>query len=429
MTDGPSPVGAGRGMAGELGLVRQPVFDADGTVVAYQLLARSERLLDAFAALDESTAASQLLSDVFLEVDVWRLTENLPIHLRVPGELVIRDGHGEGGVVAALPPERTVLELADEPVPAPALLDSCDRLRRAGYLLALGGLVGAPGPLFGRVDILKVDVGRVALPEQHQLVARARRAGIHVVAEHVDTRGQEATARLLGYDAYQGRFFQQPALVRTRRLAGSRLAYLQLLKAANSSQVDFGEIADIVRRDVSLAWRFLNYINAAFFGWRRRIDSIDQGLVLLGEAGVRRWVSLMVVGDLGDGGPRVVVSDAACRARLCERIAERTGDGRGALDAFLVGMFSLLDAMLDEPLADILAHVSLPDDVSEAILHREGRLGEILALVTAYESGAWETVHARAAALGLSTAEVTAMYLDALSWAGTSTGTADLATS
>lgn len=402
-------------LAGEVELVRQPIFDDEGTVEAYELVARTETLLDAFAALDESFAAAKLLSDTFLEMDVWSLAGGLPVHLRVPGELLVC------GVVGALPADITVLQLTGGTVSTPELLTACRALRADGYRLALGGDgEGAyDAELLSCIDILKVDVGRVHAGRQQQLLAEARRTGQRVIAENVDSRAQESAARLLGFDAYQGRFFQRPALIRGRRLAGSRAAYLDLLKAANAAEIEYEDVAEIIKGDVALAWKFLNYINAAFFGWRRRIESINQGLVLLGQNGVRRWVSLMVTTELADGCPQELTVDAICRARFCEHITERLADGPSPLSGFLVGMFSLLDAMINEPLDKILGHVSLPDDVVAAILAAEGQLGMVLQLVVAYERGAWNTVAGRASALGLATGELTPIYLDALAWART----------
>jgi EAL and modified HD-GYP domain-containing signal transduction protein len=413
-------------VVGEIQLVRQPVFDQDGRVEAYQLLARTETLLETFAALDEPSAAAKLLSDTFLQMDVRGLTGGLPAYLRVPAELLLR------GVVGALPAELTVLELIGAAESTPELREACRSLRADGYRLALGGVGETEADaeliaLMACVDVWKVDVGRVPASRQHQLVSEARRVGKRVVADNVDTRSQEAAARLLGFDAYQGRFFQQPVLVRGRRVAGSRAAHLQLLKAANAVEIDYADVAEVIKRDVALAWKFLNYINAALFGWRRRIESINQGLVLLGQSGVRRWVSLIVVTELTDNCPQALIVDAVCRARLCERIVERMPGGPSPLNGFLVGMFSLLDAMLDEPLADILSHVSLPDDVVEAILGAEGQLGMVLQLVVAYERGAWSAVEGRASALGLATAELTSIYLDALAWARTALDARDRA--
>jgi c-di-GMP-related signal transduction protein len=421
--------------AGEIQLVRQPIFDDAGVVKAYQLLTRTDSLMDVFASLDESEAAKKLLSDVFLEMDVWSLTAGLPAYVRFPVELLVNQ------VPGALPVDLTVLQLTDDAEATPELIDALAELGSMGYRLAIGGLSdrNLRDELRDWADVLKVDVTRVSVPAQHRLIREAHKAGKTVIAENVDSRQQESSARLLGYDGYQGRFFQQPSLVTSRRLAGSRVAYLELLRVANARVIDYDEVAEVIKRDVALAWKFLNYINAAFFGWRQRVESINHGIVLLGERGVRRWVSLIVVSETGADLPRALVTDAICRARfcerLCERLSERTGWDRGdaaspsPLGGFLTGMFSLLDAMMGEPLVDILDNVSLPQDVSGAILTGEGPLGEVLGLVVSYERGAWATVEGRADALGLSTAELTSLYLDALSWARTTLEAHDLATS
>ena len=421
---------AGRQLSDEIQVVRQPIFDASGAVTAYQLITRTETLLDVFSSLDESSAAAKLLSDTFLEMDVWSLTGGLPAYLRLPAELLL------GGVPTALPADRTVLQLSDDAIPTPELIAVCKKFQAAGYALAIGGLsdTNPQDALREIVDVVKIDLRRTTPVFQQRVIAEARRAGRRVVAENVDTRLQETTARLLGYQAFQGRFFQQPSTVRRVRLNGSRAAYLQLLNVVNAPDIDYDEVADVIKRDVSLAWKFLNYINASFFGWRRRIESINNGLVLLGQSGVRRWVSLMVVSEMASDAPQALTVDAISRARMCERIAERLPqvpgpDGISLLGGFLAGMFSLLDAMIDEPLEDILTQVVLPDEVVAAILHGEGQLGSLLGLVVAYERGAWDTVEDRAAALGIPTATLTSIYLDALAWAHATLAGPDLESS
>ena len=417
--------------AGEIQLVRQPIFDNAGAVEAYQLLTRTDSLMEVFSSLDEAGAARKLLADAFLEMDVWTLTGGLPAYVRFPVELLVNQ------VPGALPAELTILQLTDDAEATPELLDALAALRGAGYRFAISGLSDGNlrDDLRHLVDVVKVDVTRVTVPVQHRLVTEARREGKTTVAENVDSRQQEASARLLEFDAYQGRFFQQPSTVTSRRLTGSRVAHLELLRLANSPEVDYTEVAEVIKRDVSLAWKFLNYINAAFFGWRQRVESINHGVSLLGEKGVRRWVSLIVVSETGADLPRALVVDTICRARFCERLCERLAEhaaddtGPTPLGGFLTGMFSLLDAMIDEPLPEILSHVSLPEDVIQAILSAEGELGLVLQLVVAYERGAWATVEARAAALGLSSSELTPIYLDALGWARSTLEAHDLATS
>lgn len=402
-----------RRLSDEIQLVRQPIFSAGGQVEAYQLLTRSDTLLEVFSSLDETVAASKLLADTFLDMDVWSLTGGLPAYLRFPSELLMNE------VPAALPPDIAVLQLTDDAAPTAELVAVCEQYRAMGYTLALGGLSDRDNRprLREVVDIVKVDVGRTTDVLQERILEEARAAGRRVVAENVDTREQEAAARLLGYDAFQGRFFQQPSTVRSQRVAGSRATYLQLLALANAPVIDFHEVADLIKRDVSLAWKFLNYINSAFFGWKREIESIERGVVMLGETGVRRWVSLVAVGELGDSTPQSLAVDAVCRARWSERIVERLPDGPRPLSGFLVGMFSLLDAMLDQPMDEILGHVSVSDEVRDALLDGQGTLGAVLDLIVAHERGDWDTVEGRAAAVGVEPSQLTAIYLEALSWA------------
>lgn len=394
-------------------LARQPIFDEGDSVIAYELLARASSLVETFAALNSSASTAKVMSDAFLQMDVWSVTGGLPAYINFTRELLL------DGIPSMLPPELTVIEVLEDVEPDADVIAACRDYRAAGYRIALDD-VGSNDPrlpLLAVVDIAKIDFLATTPDQRRALAQRCRAAGVNVLAEKVETRAAYEEARALGCTSFQGYYFQKPALVRGRRMSGARVSYLRLLSAANANPMDYTDVEMIIKHDVSLAWKFLNYMNAAFFGWRRRIESIRQGLVLLGENGVRRWVSLMTISALGDDLPRELLFDAIVRAKLCEEIAGRCRPAAVELDAFLVGMFSLLDAMVNEPMADILAAVSVPEQVAAAILEFDGVLGKILELVVAYERGEWAQVDTRAAALGVGDLDLMQRYLGVLSWA------------
>lgn len=391
-------------------VARQPIFNRTLEVAAYELRARATSLSDTFAELDDAAATTKVIADAFLQMQARAVTDGLPAHLAFTRELLL------DGTPLLLPPAHTVVVLQDVTAD-PQVAATCDVLRARGYRVALADL-RPHDPRLDRLslDLVTVDFATTTPAERRVIAQQVAEAALPVLAQRVDTGSDFDEARRLDCDAFQGQFMRGPALVRGRRVSGERATYLQLLRAVHRPTLDFAEVESAIRRDVSLAWQFLNFINAAFFGWRQRVESIRQGLVLLGEQGVRRWVSLMAVGGIAAGLPSDLTLAAITRARFCELVAAAAQRDVPPLDAFLAGMFSLLDAMLDEPLADLLAQVSVPEPVSAAILEGEGDLGRVLALVTAYEVGAWNTAGSHAAALGVRTSELLDAYLDAIAW-------------
>jgi c-di-GMP-related signal transduction protein len=322
------------------------------------------------------------------------------------------------GSVRALSPALTVVVL-EETAADPELTAACRGLREAGYRIAVP-LEGWDDPRVGLVgprDLVRVDL-RSASPSTARTVAHvARAADARLLAVGLDTQDAVELAGRLHADAYQGRFFQQPSVVSGRRLSGSRLAHLLLLQAVSRSSIDYDEVEEIIKRDVSLAWKFLNHINSAFFGWEQRIESIRHGVVLLGERGVRRWVALVAVTGLREELPAELVTSAVIRGRFCERLAPLADEDASPLEAFLAGMFSLLDSLLGMPLEEALDHIALPEPVAAAILEGDGLLGTVLDLVRAYERGDWDRVDDLAVQTGVDPSHLLRLYLEAIHWA------------
>lgn len=389
-------------------VARQPVLDRALDVQAYRLVAQSTSVADALGDLDGSRSAAKVINDAFLEMDVWAITGGKPAHLPFPRDLLLH------GTATLLPPSGTVLELPAETGVDDLLVETLRDLRGQGYRVALADVTLGDA----RVGALPADIAKVrAGTEAPRAVRSAGKHGLSVIIAGVADAGTYLSARDLGADGYEGPFLQSPGVVRGRRLEGSRIEYLRLLQAAQRPELDFEDLEERIKREVSLSWKFLNYANSAFFGWRARMTSIRQGLVLLGEAGVRRWVSLVAMSSLADGMPREVVTTAVTRARFAECVASRSPAEVPALQAFLVGMFSLLDTLIDEPMGDLLEQVAVPGPVARAILDGEGQLGVVLALVRDYEQGRFEDARAASAELGVDTADLFDCYVDALGWA------------
>jgi c-di-GMP-related signal transduction protein len=388
-------------------VARQPILDGQLDVSAYRLFAHASGVQDAFADLHAERSDARVLNDAFLEMDIHAVTGGKPAHLPVTRELLV------DGVVTLLPPAGLVPELPADVGADDRVLGALTDLRARGYRIALGGYVAGDERSSLPADIAKVpaDAGAAAA------VRDARAHGLHVVVCDVGDAATYLTARNLAPDGYQGSFLHGPALVKGRRFETSSTDYLALLRAVQQADLDFNDIEERIKRDVTLSWKFLNYANAAFFGWRARMTTIRQVLVLLGEAGVRRWVTVATTSALAEGLPAEMVTVTLTRARFAENLAEAVPQEVSALHAFVAGMFSMLDAFVDEPLDRLLAQVALPDDVSVAILSGDGVVGTILQVVKAYEQGRWDVVERSCERLRLDPRRLVDCYVGALEWA------------
>ncbi len=373
---------------------RQPIYDRRLGVVGYELLFR--RAGEGQAVVDGNQATSQVIVNTFIEIGLDVLVGEHLAFINFTADLLLASDR------LTLPPDRVVIEVLEDVEARPEIVDRLQALAARGYTIALDDVVAydaALEPLLDVAQVVKVDVlatDRARLPG---LVDRLRRRGRRLIAEKVETQQDFDALRALGFDYFQGYFFARPDLVRQHRSPGNRAALLFLLAKLQDREVDFRELERIIAWDVTLSYKLLRFINSAYYALPSRVDSIRQAIALLGTRTVATWVTLLVMAGVDDK-PRELMTTALVRATMCERL----GRARGADDPdrfFMVGLLSVLDALLDQPMAAIVASLPLADDVAGALVAREGSLGEALVSTLAYERGQWERLDARAFPPGL----------------------------
>jgi len=290
------------------------------------------------------------------------------------------------------------------------LLTAVSVLKRCGYRLALDDFRYRPGvePLVRLVDVVKLDLLTLGQEELERSVALLEPYGVTLLAKKVDTIADYQVCADVGCDQFQGYFFCQPELVQRRGIAANRLALLRVVAALHDPAVELSDIDQLIAHDVALSFRLLRYINSAFFGLRSEIRSIRQALALLGLQNVRRWATLTVLANV-DGKPSELTTTALIRARFCEQAGEQLGLPRPG-ELFTLGMFSVIDALIDAPMEEVLASLPFPADMREALIHHRGEMGLLLEAVIALEAGELE----RAKTIVSSATE---LYLESLMWA------------
>jgi len=235
---------------------------------------------------------------------------------------------------------------------------------------------------------------------------------------HPDTfamYGREAEA--MGYTLFQGYFFQRPEIISRSDIPPSKMTYVRFLRELQAPTLDFDGIERVIKHDLALSVKLLKFLNSAAFGWRSRVTSLKQALVLLGERPFRKWASLIaVVGMTGDRPPELALLSLA-RAKFAETLCPLAGLAGQELDAFLVGLLSALDAMVGRPLPELLAEISVSPSIDGALLSEATPLGQVRALVLAYERAAWQEVTTLARALHIPEGRVPELAQASLAWA------------
>ena len=388
-------------------VARQPILAADESVLGYELLFR-DGVVDYFSSPD-SDAASRSTLDASLLLGLDVLCDGRLAFINCTRDLLLND------YITLLPPDRVVVEIletvpADEPVIA-----ACRRLKKAGYMIALDDFVpGDPRePLTRLADIIKIDIRRVSLAKSASILPRGERC--RLLAEKVETREEFVATRKAGFTYFQGYFFRRPELMQAREIPANRVNYLRLLKAASRAEIDPRELENAIKGEASLCYRLLRYLNSPLFGFPAEIRSVRHALVMLGEREVRRWIRLATTLVASQSRSSDLVLAALVRARFCELVAPSRQPGDP--DLFLVGLLSLMDAILGIPMALVLAGISLGRETTAVLLGQRSPHSPIYELMLAQENAQWEKVAQLSGRLRLRGSFVAECHWKAMQWA------------
>jgi EAL and modified HD-GYP domain-containing signal transduction protein len=235
-----------------------------------------------------------------------------------------------------------------------------------------------------------------------------------MLAEKVETREQFFAARKAGFLYFQGYFFRQPEILSTRDIPANQVHYLRMLQAVSKEELDNREIEGLIKSEASICYRLLRYMNSAAFGFGSEIQSVRHALSLLGEREVRRWVRLVATLGAGQNKSSELVLAALVRARFCELLSPKLKQGN---DLYLLGLLSLMDTILETPMADLLSTLPLDQEIKGALLGENSPLRPLYQLMVARESGEWQAAREHATQLHLPESEVAEAYWQGMQWA------------
>jgi c-di-GMP phosphodiesterase len=384
---------------------RQPIFDRGRRVCGYELLYRSGPV-DRAGFADGAGATAQVLANAFADVDSPDLLGGLPAFVNLPRELIV------SRAILGFPPDRVAVEVLEDVTPDAEVIAALAELRAAGYRIALDDY-GSNDPrrlLVPFADIVKVDLMATASGDIIEMAASLRSAGVTLLAEKVEGLEDYKRCFDLGFSMFQGFFFARPELVSGRRVDEGRSRLTGLLGELHAPDVSMEQVAEAVERYPDFAHHLLRVLNSAAMGLSRRVDSIRQAVVMLGMRRVTELATVLVMAS-NDHKPRELLNLGLTRARMCAVVADRMG--RVDTDSFFtVGALSVLDALADRPLSEVIDPLPLSDDVKTALIHRVGIKGELLDAAIAYERADWD----RLTGTELDAATLAHGYLEALEW-------------
>jgi c-di-GMP-related signal transduction protein len=304
-----------------------------------------------------------------------------------------------------------VVEILESVEPDSAVIEALKKLKKAGYLLAIDDFVYSEktAPFLEMADFIKVDFLKTPLEERKSLPQRIHSKRTKLIAEKVETPEMYREGLELGYHYFQGYFFSKPNILAGKDIPGYKTHYLQILQEIHRPEMDFEKLEDYIKREVSIAYKLLRYINSAFFNLPNKINSIKQALVLLGEERVKNWMSLVAMASMGTDKPEELAVWSIVRAKFCESMGPSFRLDRRANDLFLMGLFSMIDAFLDRPLPDILQEIPIEGAIKNPLL-------DVYLYTLDYEKGSWEEITEQQSKFAIEEYLPLRLYLEAVQW-------------
>ncbi|HTZ33168.1 MAG TPA: HDOD domain-containing protein, partial [Methylomirabilota bacterium] len=390
-------------------IARQPIFDKRLRVFAYELLFRGGPQ-NYFIKPSRNAAASSVIADSITLFDLNTLTGNALAFINVD-ELALRLD-----APRLLPPDRVIIEILETVTPSDEIVRICRDLIGSGYTLALDDFVDHPkfASLVECAKYLKVDFQLLDPDGRRRIVEKYANSGISFLAEKVETEEELAEARHLGYSYFQGYFFCRPSMMETREIPGNKLLQLRLLNLVSGPELDYSAIEELLKNEPSLLYRLLRYLNSPLLGLRSEVHSVRHALTLLGEREFRRWVSIFAVIALASGKPPELIRTALTRAYFCEAFSHAARMDNESSTLFLMGLLSITDALLDQPIADVLRSLPVDEKIKTALTGGQNRHHDVYELLLALERAEWPRLSACADRLAVSEASVPDAFQSAL---------------
>jgi c-di-GMP-related signal transduction protein len=393
-------------------VARQPIFKRDKKIFGYELLFR-DGSSSVFSGEDGNIATSNVLSNSFFSIGIESITGKHPAFINFTRDLLLKQAPH------MFPKENIVVEILEDIMPEEDIINACRELSQKGYTIALDDFFYRSGmkPLIALADIIKFDFRSSPIEKIREDIERFSRYNIKFLAEKVETNEEFQTALDMGCEYFQGYFFSKPETIKGKDISSVQMNLLGIMAEANRRDFQFDKVESIISRDVAISYKLLRYINSAFYRRAATVSSIKQAMLLLGENGIRSFLSLIAMTKLGKNKPDELIRSSIIRAKFCELLGGKKAAGIDSSELFTLGLFSSIDAILDDTMENLMAKLPLSNDLKETLIHKEGKLNNYLGLTVSYEKGDWEGVSKFSNSIIVNDQALPQYFLNAINWA------------
>lgn len=393
-------------------VARQAIFNRKQNVVAYELLFRNSAE-NFFPDIEEGQATARLIMENQLNLGTRHITS---------GKTALRNIGPDSlkhNLCDFLPCKDVVIELLETIEPTDDNYQLCRELFHKNYKLALDDFVyNEQWERFLKfIKLVKFDIAQTPLSDISEIVEKLKQhKKIKILAEKIETQADYHQAHKMGFDYFQGYFFAKPTMHEQQDIDYNYALVVAIYAQVMKPSPDIKQISVLFEADAALAYKLMRLINSGVFPIQSKISSIKQALVYLGHERLKKFVSLIVTAHTAGKKPAELMQVCVVRARFCELIAKQVSKSLAG-EAFLTGLFSLLDAILDQPMSLLVEKLPFPDDIKAALLNEKNTLYYILNVVQAYETGSWWTLEKAVILLNVKSDVLPGLYNQAVDWA------------
>jgi EAL and modified HD-GYP domain-containing signal transduction protein len=365
-------------------IARQPIMDRNGSIYGYELLFRESSLKNFAEIIDDLAATSQVLISTLTTFGARKLLGSSY------GFININEAVVEKGFLNSLKGEKFIFEILESTLISPEFISQISEMRDKGFLFALDDFIFKDQfieyfrPLFDYISVVKVDLLQndpFIIKKKMDIFTPYK---IKLLAEKVEDMEQFDYCKQLGFELFQGYYFAKPVILSGKKISPDQLAIVELIKLLKSN-ADIHVVETVFKKYPEMTINLLKFINSAAFGTRSKITSVRQAIALLGMNNLMHWLILLsYAGSGGDRNKNPLFKTAGQRAKAMELFLKNTmGEkNRQILDeGFLVGLLSLMDALFQTSLNEIIKELNLNEEINNALMNHEGTLGKLLSLI------------------------------------------------
>lgn len=393
-------------------LARQPIFDKKNKIIAYELLFRTG-ILNKYNSVDGDNATIEVIKNTLFNFGIEKIAKSKKVFINFTENIL------KSNILDLLSPEYVVVEILEDIEPTLEIINICKKLKEIKYTIALDDFVfhNKYKSLMEFVDIIKVDFRITKGEERKEVIKKIKNKNIKFLAEKVETIEEFNDAVKYGYSYFQGYYLSKPIVISGKKIPENKIIHMRLLEELNSKDFSLEKVEELIKKDISLSYKLLRIVNSAEFGLKHKVTSIKQALSYTGEIQVKKWLYLVSIKAIGDDRPDFIIFESLARAKFSELIFLKTRFRKDSFNAYLIGMLSLVDVILEKPIDEILEEILVDEEVKSALIgEKNNKYGFLLSLILNYEQGKIDKIFELMEYFDISTDELRSSYMEAIEW-------------